>query len=64
MTRSEVAGLALALLSSICLSWGFFRQHEPGNLGAGHSRSRPENGRYASAASAAMPIRGRSMRRS
>ena len=27
MTRSEVAGLALALLSSICLSWGFFRQH-------------------------------------
>jgi hypothetical protein len=27
VTRSEVAGLALALLSSICLSWGFFRQH-------------------------------------
>jgi hypothetical protein len=27
VTRSEAAGLCLALLSSCCLSWGFFRQH-------------------------------------
>jgi hypothetical protein len=27
VTRAEGGGLALALLSSICLSWGFFRQH-------------------------------------
>ena len=27
MTGSEAVGLCLALLSSCCLSWGFFRQH-------------------------------------
>ena len=40
------------------------RQPEPGGHAAGHARSRPQKGRYDSAASAATPIRGRSRRRS